>query len=359
LGEATNDKRRRVVRQENAGPSTARNRGLAEATAPYVAFLDVDDRWHPSYLSEMCAALDNAPGAAAALAGWRGIDDAGSALAQHASISPQQAAQLIADLKWRNAILPSAVVARRSAVAQAGGFDVELKACEDWDLWLRLIALGAFVTVPQLLLEYRIHSSSATDNIEHMERERLKLNAKHLGPLDEPLPAWPAIRRQAVGFTYFNSALGYLRSHNQARMVEKLQQAVNHWPGLLREDEFYYELACADQPRGSRGPGPTLNLAAGEEVIRSALFEWLAWDRGVTSRPRAWSQGNLVLARLATANRQPQLARHYALRALRAGPWIDKTRAARELARSLAPRWLVMLARSRQRRFALQTGGRY
>ena len=41
-------------------------------------------------------------------------------------------------------------------------------------------------------------------------------------------------RRQAVGFTYFNSALGYLRSHNQARMVEKLQQAVNHWPGLLR-----------------------------------------------------------------------------------------------------------------------------
>src|SRR5258708_4888702 len=73
LAEAAVDERRRVVRQDNAGLAAARNWGLAEATAPYVAFLDADDRWHPSYLAEMCAALDKAPRAPAAFTGWRGI----------------------------------------------------------------------------------------------------------------------------------------------------------------------------------------------------------------------------------------------------------------------------------------------
>src|SRR3954470_5429616 len=53
LAAAPADDRRRVIRQANTGLAAARNRGLAEAGAPYLAFLDVDDRWHPSYLAEM------------------------------------------------------------------------------------------------------------------------------------------------------------------------------------------------------------------------------------------------------------------------------------------------------------------
>ncbi|MHC4882564.1 MAG: glycosyltransferase family 2 protein, partial [Planctomycetota bacterium] len=41
------DPRIQIIEQENRGPGSARNRGIQEATATYIAFLDADDQWYP------------------------------------------------------------------------------------------------------------------------------------------------------------------------------------------------------------------------------------------------------------------------------------------------------------------------
>src|SRR5690349_5838732 len=47
----------RYVRQDNAGPARARNRGLQEARGQWIAFLDADDRWQPEKLARSCAVI--------------------------------------------------------------------------------------------------------------------------------------------------------------------------------------------------------------------------------------------------------------------------------------------------------------
>lgn len=53
----------RVVRQANAGPAAARNRGVAEARGEFVAFTDDDCRPHPLWLESLVRAERQHPGA--------------------------------------------------------------------------------------------------------------------------------------------------------------------------------------------------------------------------------------------------------------------------------------------------------
>src|SRR5207245_2998992 len=52
------DTRVRLVRQRNAGPGAARNRGTEEARSPLLAFLDADDEWMADFLAESVRLLD-------------------------------------------------------------------------------------------------------------------------------------------------------------------------------------------------------------------------------------------------------------------------------------------------------------
>ena len=51
----------RLLKQQNAGVSAARNNGVAASSGDYIAFLDADDWWEPTYLERMAQLIEDYP----------------------------------------------------------------------------------------------------------------------------------------------------------------------------------------------------------------------------------------------------------------------------------------------------------
>ncbi len=143
------DSRVRLVRQGNAGPGAARNRGLTEARGELVAFLDADDEWLPDYLAESVRLLEEyGPEVASITSGYfafpagksnelmwraRGLTVGISRVTP--DTSPALTVSMLAYMS------PCTTVARIEPIRKLGGFydrDHCLYA-EDSHLWLKLL----------------------------------------------------------------------------------------------------------------------------------------------------------------------------------------------------------------------------
>lgn len=144
----------RLIEQENAGVSAARNRGAGEAKGDYLVFLDADDVLEPTYLARCWDALRTAsPDVAYAYTQMRHFGDC-SEIYESAPFSKQRVLD-------GNLVNVSALV-RRAAFEKVGGFDEDARlGLEDADLWVRLLERGhTGIFVEEPLLRYRRHGQS-------------------------------------------------------------------------------------------------------------------------------------------------------------------------------------------------------
>lgn len=188
---AIGDPRIRLIRQANAGVSAARNRALAELQTPYVAFLDSDDTWAPTFLQEMLGALAPHPDAVVAYCGWEDVHQPPRQCLAHDPPDYEAAIDKFGALLQRCPWVIHAALARSAAVLAAGGFDQRFSVAEDYLMWLRIATAGRLIKVPQLLAFYHHDSArpQATGNILRVVRQtRAALRAF----LDEQ----PAVRQR-------------------------------------------------------------------------------------------------------------------------------------------------------------------
>ena len=57
------DERIRLIRKENGGVCSARNKGIIESKYDYIALLDADDTWDENYLNEQACMIKDFPNA--------------------------------------------------------------------------------------------------------------------------------------------------------------------------------------------------------------------------------------------------------------------------------------------------------
>lgn len=165
----------RLIRQVNAGVSAARNRGVAESNGRYVAFLDADDEWQPTFLTEMAAVLAAHPEAKVFGSGYERV--ANGRLYRCRSRQKLFVCNLFKVWPYFQPMNSSSVVIEKETFERVGGYREDLKYWEDGELWFRLAAEHEFYIVRKPLSRYNEDAlnkatgcrSSATRESPHMD----------------------------------------------------------------------------------------------------------------------------------------------------------------------------------------------
>lgn len=140
--ETIQDPRIRLIRQNNAGVGSARNRGIIEAKGEYIAFLDADDKWEPTFLDVISELLSLYPEAGIYSTGFRMVFPRGPNVEVTIEELRLKTSQLVCDYFWKAAgsafIQTSGVVIPRYLISEMGMFLVGLIDGEDLELWTRI-----------------------------------------------------------------------------------------------------------------------------------------------------------------------------------------------------------------------------
>ncbi|TXD51435.1 glycosyltransferase family 2 protein [Polaribacter sp. IC063] len=180
-----NDKRIRLIHQENQGVSAARNKGVEEAKQEWVAFLDGDDLWTTNHLEEITKMMQVFPQEKVYVTSFTFSDN--RPMYKHSrknsifKINDYFKEAIEENLMWT-----SIVVAHKTCFEKSGMFNIKLNRGEDLDLWVRIARYHSIIKSNMITATYRINAENrSTSNFNLMRSNVYNYNFENSGSNSE------------------------------------------------------------------------------------------------------------------------------------------------------------------------------
>ena len=168
-----------LYNKRNLGLAASRNKGIQLAKGEIVAFLDADDEYHRDkiriqleYIKEntavTCEVLNILPSGQS-----------------YSKAGPDRLIIKPREIMFSNKLNGAGLLCKKKLILSIGGFNPNLKSCEDYDLWLRLLSSGIKVNViSQPLYLYYFNSEGLSKNIIDISMWELRVIQQYASSMD-------------------------------------------------------------------------------------------------------------------------------------------------------------------------------
>jgi glycosyltransferase involved in cell wall biosynthesis len=159
-GYEARDARIRLISRPNTGFCIALSESVSLARGEFIARMDSDDSSLPDRFEHQIAFLRSHPNVVAVGGEVSWVDQDGDVIRNFCAGHTHEELDAAQMRGVSGVITHPAVMLRRYALLEIGGYRNELEPAEDFDLFLRLAEHGRLANLDRLVLRYRIHAAS-------------------------------------------------------------------------------------------------------------------------------------------------------------------------------------------------------